>query len=139
MLPGRRRGLVQFLLERLVNRSEPDMGLAPPFDPVAAVAAQIQRIVECRPYEGVRGARVCEFGMPPIVDTSIGMTDHERFGARLLAAIASFEPRLRMPRLEWLATGEAMRPYALVVHGNVLIEGEANPFRFELPCPESLA
>lgn len=130
---------MQFLLERLVNRSEPDMGLAPPFDPAAAIAAQIQRIVECRPYAGVRGAKVCEFGMPPVVDTSIGMTDHERFGARLLAAIARFEPRLRTPRLEWLATGQATRPYALVVHGHVLVEGEANPFRFELPCPDSLA
>ena len=82
MLPGQGREFVQFLLERLVNRSEPDMGLAPPFDPAAAIAAQIQRIVECRPYEGARGAKVCEFGMPPIVDTSIGMTDHgNMFGA----------------------------------------------------------
>lgn len=139
MLPGQGREFVQFLLERLVNRSEPDMGLAPPFDPAAAIAAQIQRIVECRPYEGAWGAKVCEFGMPPIVDTSIGMTDHERFGARLLAAIARFEPRLRAPRLEWLASGEALRPYALVVHGNVSIQGETHPFRFELPSPDSLA
>ncbi len=130
---------MQFLLERLVNRSEPDMGLAPPFDPVGAIAAQIQRIVECRPYEAARGAKVCEFGMPPIVDISIGMTDRERYGARLLAAILRFEPRLRGPRLEWLVTGSAQRPYALVVHGHVSIEGESHPFRFELPCPESLA
>jgi predicted component of type VI protein secretion system len=130
---------MQFLMERLVNRSEPDMGQAPPFDPIAAVAEQIQRIVECRPYVAARGARVCDFGMPPIVDTGIGLLEHERYGERLLAAIARFEPRLRMPRLEWLVTGKAIRPYALVVHGSVQVEGEPNAFRFELPRPDDLA
>ena len=131
--------VVQFLMERLVNRSEPDMGQAPPFDPIGAVAAQIQRIVECRPYVGLGGARVCDFGMPPIVDTGIGLPDHERFGARLLEAIARFEPRLRAPRLEWLATGRALKPYALVVHGSVQVDNQPSTFRFELPCPDELA
>lgn len=130
---------MQFLMERLINRSEPDMGQAPPFDPMAAVAAQIQRIVECRPYVAARSARVCDFGMPPIVDTGIGLVEHERYGARLLAAIARFEPRLRAPRLEWLATGKSLRPYALVVHGNVQIEDEPSAFRFELPYLDDLA
>ena len=130
---------MQFLMERLVNRSEPGMGQAPPFDPIAAVAAQIQRIVECRPYVAARGARVCDFGMPPIVDSGIGLVDHERYGARLLAAICRFEPRLRTPRLEWLVTGKSLRPYALVVHGSVQVEGEPSAFRFELPRPDDMA
>jgi predicted component of type VI protein secretion system len=130
---------MQFLMERLVNRSEPDMGQAPPFDLIAAVAAQIQRIVECRPYVAALGARVCDFGMPPIVDTGIGLLEHERYGVRLLAAIARFEPRLRAPRLEWLVTGRLLRPYALVVHGSVQIEGEPSIFRFELPHPDDMA
>ncbi|MGO4702991.1 hypothetical protein [Dyella sp. 2RAB6] len=130
---------MQFLMERLVNRSEPGMGKARPFDPIGAVAAQIQRIVECRPYVAIGGARVCDFGMPPIVDTGIGLPDHERFGARLLEAIARFEPRLRAPRLEWLATGSAIKPYALVVHGIVQVENQSSTFRFELPCPDDLA
>jgi len=130
---------VQFLMERLVNRTESSMGLAPPFDLASAVAAQIQRIVECRPYIGPRGARICDFGMPTIVDTSIGMSDHERYGVRLLDAIARYEPRLHAPRLEWLSTGKALRPYALVVHGGLVQDNEPIVFRFELPCPDDLA
>lgn len=130
---------MQFLMERLVNRTEPDMGLAPPFDLAAAIAAQIQRIVECRPYIGPGGARVCEFGMPPIVDTGIGLSDHERYGQRLLAGIARYEPRLISPRLEWMATGRALRPHTLVIHGSIIEEDEPVVFRFELPCPDDMS
>jgi predicted component of type VI protein secretion system len=129
---------VQFLMERLVNRTDVDMGLEPPFELAGAVAAQIQRIVECRPYAGTRGERVCDFGMPTIVDFGIGMRDHESYGERLFHAISRYEPRLQNVRLEWLSTGRPLRPYALVVHGMLLQDGELSAFRFELPRSDDI-
>ena len=124
---------MQFLMERLVNRTDPQMGCAPPFDLAGAVAEQIQRIVECRPFAGGRGMRVCDFGMPNIVETSIGMADHEVYATQLAAAIARFEPRLHNMRLEWIATSQPLRPRTLVVHGHLLQEDDVSVFRFELP------
>lgn len=129
---------MQFLMERLVNRTDPGMGQSPPFDLAAAVAAQIQRIVECRPFAGGRDMHVCDFGMPTIVDFGIGMHDHERYGTRLAEAIARYEPRLRAVRLEWISRGHALRPYALVVHGQLHIDDEPSAFRFEMPCPDDV-
>ncbi|MBB6246666.1 GPW/gp25 family protein [Rhodanobacter sp. A1T4] len=129
---------MQFLMERLVNRTDPAMGLEPPFDLAAAVAEQIQRIVECRPFAGGRGMRVCDFGMPNIVESSIGMNDHERYGARLAEAIAHYEPRLQDTRLEWVSTGKPLRPRYLIVHGHLLQNSGASVFRFELPCPDDV-
>ncbi|MBB3228065.1 putative component of type VI protein secretion system [Luteibacter sp. Sphag1AF] len=130
---------MQFLMERLVNRTDTGLGLAPPFDLAQAVAAQIQRIVECRPFRGANDARVCDFGMPPIVDSGIGMPDHQVYGSHLIEAIVRFEPRLLAPRLEWVTTGKALRPYAMVVHGNLWQNNEPAPFRFEMPCPGDMA
>lgn len=130
---------MQFLMERLVNRTDPDMGLEPPFDLATAIAGQIQRIVECRPFTGGRDMRVCDFGMPNIVDSGTGMNDHERYGARLAEAIARYEPRLHDTRLEWMSTGQPLRPHTLVVHGRLLQDDQPSLFRFELPCPDDIA
>lgn len=130
---------MQFLMERLVNRTDPEMGQEPPFDLASAVAAQIQRIVECRPYVGGRGISVCDFGMPNIVEFGIGMVDHERYGAKLADAIARYEPRLHDVRLEWWPTGKALRPRTLIVHGMLKEDSEPSVFRFELPCPDEVA
>lgn len=125
---------MQFLLERLVNRTDPSMGLAPAFDMADAVAAQIQRIVACRPDVGARDLPIDAFGMPSIVHTSIGLHDMETYGARLARAIAHYEPRLQDVRLEWLPTGMPLRPQTLVVHGRLVGSVELRSFRFELPA-----
>lgn len=125
---------MQFLMERLVNRADPGRGLAPAFDLAGAVAAQLQRIVMCRPGMGAPGVAVDDFGMPNLVELGVGQRDLDAYGARLLRAIARYEPRLREVRLEWLATGRALSPQAMVVHGR-LVDGNDEPrvFRFELP------
>lgn len=124
---------MQFLMERLINRTDPTKGLAPPFDLAEAVAAQIQRIAQCRPDVAGRGIRIDDFGTPSIVEASIGQHDLDAWAARLAQAIARYEPRLREVRLEWLATGRALSPQTLVVHG--CLDGGAEPrmFRFEMP------
>ncbi len=124
---------MQFLLERLVNRADPTRGLAPAFDLADAVAAQIQRIVACRPDVGARHLPIDVFGMPSIVDTSIGLHDMETYGARLARAIAHYEPRLHDVTLEWLPTGQPLCPQTLVVHGRLLGAAERRSFRFDLP------
>jgi predicted component of type VI protein secretion system len=124
---------VQFLLERLVNRTDPDMGLAPPFDLADAVMAQVQRIVSCRSDVAARSIAIDGFGLPGIVDTGGGVHDLERYGDRLARAIARYEPRLRDITVEWVATGRALQPRALVVHGCLPGSDEPTTFRFEMP------
>ncbi|WP_266171044.1 GPW/gp25 family protein [Dyella subtropica] len=98
------------------------------------VAAQIQRLVECRPYIAPGGVHVCDFGMPAIVDLGTGLHDQERYGAALTKAIAQYEPRLRDLRLEWLPSGRT-----LVVTGRLQQEAENHSFRFELPMQGAAA
>jgi predicted component of type VI protein secretion system len=126
-------------MERLVDRSGGVAGPVP-FDLAAAVAAQLQRIVGCRPDMGAPGVRLDDFGMPAVVELGVGRRDGEAYGARLLDAIARYEPRLREVRLEWLPTGRALGPRKLVVHG-CLIEGGEEPraFRFEMPAEDARA
>lgn len=124
---------MQFLLEKLVNREDPGMGIAPRFDLAEAVAAQIQRLVQCRPDVAAGDIRIDDFGMPSIVEFGPGETDAGRFGAWLLRAIARYEPRLHAPRLQWVATGRPLSPWALQVHGHLRGEEEERVFRFELP------
>ena len=125
---------MQYLMERLVNRADPTMGLAPPFDLADAVAAQLQRIVLCRPDMAASGVRMDDFGMPSIVDEGTGLRDLEAYGARLARAIARYEPRLRDVSLEWLASGRAMSPWTLVVRGRLVDGIELHAFRFDLPA-----
>src|SRR5579859_5321103 len=114
-----------FLLERLQS---------PQFALADHVAAQIQRLVECRPYIAPGGVHVCDFGMPAIVDFGSGLHDQERYGAALANAIARYEPRLRDLKLEWLPSGRT-----LVVIGCLQQEAENHAFRFELPMQGSAA
>lgn len=130
---------MQFLMERLVSRAGDAMGPAPPFDLAAAVAAQLQRIVGCRPGVGAPGVPLDGFGMPNVVELGVGRRDLDAYGARLLQAIARYEPRLRQVRLEWLPTGQALGPRRLVVHGCLADGGEPRPFRFEMPAEEARA
>ena len=124
---------MQYLMERLVNRADPAMGLAPPFDLAEAVAAQLQRIVLCRPDVAANGVRLDDFGMPCIVDQGTGRSDLEAYGARLARAIARYEPRLRDVRLEWLPSGQVLSPQTLVVHGHLIDSAEPRMFRFDVP------
>jgi predicted component of type VI protein secretion system len=114
-----------FLLERLQH---------PPVTLADRVSAQIQRLVECRPYIVAGGVHVCDFGMPLIVDFGTGLSDQERYSAALASAIGQYEPRLREVKLEWLPTGRT-----LVVTGRLLHEAENHAFRFELPMQGSAA
>jgi predicted component of type VI protein secretion system len=127
---------VQFLMERLVNRADVNMGLAPPFDLAEAVRAQIQRIVASRSDVAGRIVRVDDFGMPSIVEASTGGRDLDNYGERLARAIAQYEPRLRDIRLEWVATGRSLRPKTLVVHGCLVGSSEPSSFRFDMPGAE---
>jgi predicted component of type VI protein secretion system len=114
-----------FLLERLQH---PSVSLAD------QVAAQIQRLVECRPYIAPGGVHVCDFGMPPIVDFGTGLRDQERYGAALASAIARYEPRLRDLKLDWLPNGRTV-----IVTGQLQQEQDTHAFRFELPLQGSFA
>jgi predicted component of type VI protein secretion system len=114
-----------FLLERLQH---PQITLAD------HVAAQIQRLVECRPYVAPGDVHVCDFGMPAIVDFGTGLRDQERYGMALASAIAQYEPRLHEIKLDWLPSGRT-----LVVTGRLQHEAESHPFRFELPMQGSIA
>ncbi|GGA21040.1 GPW/gp25 family protein [Dyella nitratireducens] len=114
-----------FLLERLQS---PQITLAD------HVAAQIQRLVECRPYVARGGVHVCDFGMPAIVDFGTGLRDQERYGAALASAIAQYEPRLSDLKLEWQPSGRT-----LVVTGRLQQEAENHAFRFELPMQGAVA
>ena len=114
-----------FLLERLQHVQT---GLA------EQVTAQIQRLVECRPYIAPGGVHVCDFGMPSIIDFGSGRHDQERYGAALAKAIAQYEPRLHDLKLEWLPSGRT-----LVVAGRLQHEAQSHPFRFELPLQGATA
>jgi predicted component of type VI protein secretion system len=114
-----------FLLERL---QQPQITLAD------HVAAQIQRLVECRPYVAPGDVHVCDFGMPAIVDFGTGVRDQERYSVALASAITRYEPRLRDLKLEWLPSGRT-----LVVTGTLQWEAEHHAFRFELPMQGSVA
>jgi predicted component of type VI protein secretion system len=124
---------VQYLMERLVNRADPAMGLAPPFDLAEAVAAQLQRIVMNRPDVAASGVHLDDFGMPAIVEQGRGLKDLEAYGARLARAIARYEPRLRDVTVEWLASGRALSPRNLVVRGRLVDGVELHAFRFDMP------
>jgi predicted component of type VI protein secretion system len=127
-------------MERLEDRADKATGLAPPFELAAAVAAQLQRIVACRPNMGAPGMPVGDFGLPAVVELGVGQRDLDAYGARLLKAIARHEPRLRAVRREWASTGRVQGPRKLVVHGCLVGEGEdARAFRFEMPTTEARA
>lgn len=131
---------MQFLMERLVDRADEAAGQVPPFDLAGAVAAQLQRIVACRPNLGAPGVPVGDFGLPSVVELGVGQRDLDAYGVRLLKAIARYEPRLREVRLEWLQNGRAPGPRALVVHGCLAADGgEPRVFRFEMPSAQARA
>ncbi|RAP57882.1 hypothetical protein [Oleiagrimonas sp. MCCC 1A03011] len=127
---------MQFLLEKLVNRDEPGMGKAPPFELAAAVAEQIQRLVQCRPSVASGDIRIDDFGMPSIVEFGIGSSDRERYGRWLMRAIAHYEPRLLEPRLEWVEGDRDSLTAALKIHGRLPGESTAREFRFAVPRAE---
>ncbi|MET0256343.1 MAG: hypothetical protein ABW193_11120 [Luteibacter sp.] len=111
---------MQYLMEKLV---------AAPFDLGDAIAAQLERIVLCRP-QVAGGVRLNEFGMPSVVELGGGRADLDAYGAMLRKAIERYEPRLRDARVEWAPTHRALSPRALVVTGQ--LSGDGGPFRFEL-------
>lgn len=130
---------MRFLMERL-EYADKAAGLAPPFELAGAVAAQLQRIVACRPNLGAPGMPVGDFGMPSVVELGVGQRDLDAYGARLLEAIARHEPRLRDVRLEWTQGGRAPGPHRLVVHGCLATDGgEPRTFRFEMPPADACA
>lgn len=131
---------MRFLMERLAEGANQVTGLAPPFELAGAIAAQLQRIVACRPNLGAPGMPVGDFGMPAVVELGIGQRDLDAYGARLLQEIARHEPRLRDVRLEWAPAGRVSGPRRLVVHGRLGDDGgEPRAFRFEIPSAQACA
>jgi predicted component of type VI protein secretion system len=120
---------VQYLMEKLVRRVDAVLGTALPFDLANAVAAQVERIVLCRP-QVASGVRLNDFGMPSVVEMGGGRVDLEAYGALLRRAIERYEPRLRNVSVAWTPSGRALSPRTLVVVGE--LTGDAGPFRFEL-------
>lgn len=123
-------------MEKLVNRTDTSRGVAVPFDLKDAVAAQLERIVLCRP-QVAGGVRLNDFGMPSVVELRGGRVDLESYGALLKKAIQRYEPRLRDVRVEWTASGKPLSPRTLVVLG--FLPEEQGAFRYELPDGGAIA
>jgi type VI secretion system lysozyme-like protein len=123
-----------FLFERLASVTCALTGRAEAFDLATAVAAQVQRIVAARPRVGERDAELLGFGMPHVVDlASNSRTQLDRYAAQLGRLIARYEPRLREPEVDIVPSGEALRPYRLVVSG--ILEGDRDPRSFDIELP----
>lgn len=120
-----------FLLERLAQAGDHHGAIPVRSDVRGAIAAQIQRIVACRPRSG-GGSALLDFGMPSPVDVARGGEEGlSGYASRLARLIGDNEPRLRDVSVI-LATDEGSVGGRLVVSGILADAGEEQPFRLEL-------
>lgn len=129
---------MQFLLEKLASAGAGLPREEAAADAKAAIAAQIQRIVSCRPWDSGEGGALLDFGMPSPVDVAYhGGESLDLYAARLARLIARHEPRLLnvSVSVEADAGPNAASPWRLVVSG-VLGDGAEEPsFQFALGEP----
>ncbi|TJZ73368.1 GPW/gp25 family protein [Chitiniphilus eburneus] len=126
---------MRFLFERLVGEPVLPGGYTEPFDPAAAVAAQIGRLVSTRAW--VTGDRVglLDFGIEHVADLALNSRSQlERYGVRLAQLIAEYEPRLSdvVVNVEPVPH-DALHPWRLAVSGILADSGQAHLFHFALP------
>ncbi len=124
---------MQFLFERL---SVPPRGLdgrAEPFDEVAAVTAQIQRIAATSRHAG-EAIPAVPWGMRSVVTVGSNATVQIEAYAKLLReAIVRYEPRLTSVGVSVERGEDPLSPYGLLV--NAVFPGEAQPRNVRIAAP----
>lgn len=123
---------MQFLFERLSVTPRGLDGRHEPFDEIAAILAQIQRIVASNRLVG-EGIGAVPWGMSSITTVgaeSVGQVD--AYAKRLAAAIAMCEPRLRDVRVDVERGEQPLMPYRLKV--TALFPGEDEPRDLHVPA-----
>lgn len=132
---------MQYLLERLVTERLPD-GRTEPFDLSAAIGAQIQRVLACRPRqqggnELYKEESLYSFGMPNVTELGRNNSDALKRYRRLLALqIERYEPRLKNVRIEIKPAAHGAFPHApeqLVVIAQLAETDEEQIFSFDVP------
>ena len=124
---------MQFLFERLSVMPRDLDGRVEPFDEVAAVTAQIQRIASTSRHAGDAIASV-PWGMRSVVTMGATATlQIEAYAKQLGDAIARHEPRLTSVRVSVERGEDPLSPYALLV--NAVFPDEAQPRNVRVAAP----
>lgn len=124
---------MQFLFERLSVLPRGLDGRVEPFDEVAAVTAQIQRIASTSRQGGDAIAAV-PWGMRSVVTMGSNATVQIEAYAKMLGdAIARYEPRLSSVSVSVERGEDPLSPYGLLV--NAVFPDEARPRNVRIAAP----
>lgn len=124
---------MQFLFERLSVLPRGLDGRVEPFDEVAAVTAQIQRIASTSRQVGDAIAAV-PWGMRSVVTMGSNATVQIEAYAKMLGdAIARYEPRLSSVSVSVERGEDPLSPYGLLV--NAVFPDEARPRNVRIAAP----
>lgn len=124
---------MQFLFERLSVLPRGLDGRVEPFDEVAAVTAQIQRIASTSRQVGDAVAGV-PWGMRSVVTMGSNATVQIEAYAKMLGdAIVRYEPRLTSVNVSVERGEDPLSPYALLV--NAVFPDEAQPRNVRVAAP----
>lgn len=124
---------MQFLFERLSVLPRGLDGHAEPFDEVAAVTAQIQRIASTSRNTGDAIAGV-PWGMRSVVTMGSNATVQIEAYAKMLGdAIVRYEPRLTSVNVSVERGEDPLSPYGLLV--NAVFPDEAQPRNVRVAAP----
>ncbi len=124
---------MQYLFERLSVMPRGLDGRAEPFDEVAAVTAQIQRIASTSRQVGDTIAGV-PWGMRSVVTMGSSATVQiEAYAKMLKNAIVRYEPRLNSVEVRVERSGDPLGPYGLLV--TAVFPDEAQPRNVRVVAP----
>ena len=124
---------MQFLFERLSVVPKRVDGKAEPFDEVAAVAAQIQRIASTARSVG-RVVGVVPWGMRSVPTIGASATVQIAAYAKTLGeAIERYEPRLKSVRVSVERREDSLSPYGLLV--SAIFPDEDQPRNVRVAAP----
>ncbi len=124
---------MQFLFERLSVLPRGLDGRTEPFDEVAAVTAQIQRIASTSRQVGEAVAGV-PWGMRSVVTMGSDATLQIEAYAKMLGdAIVRYEPRLTSVKVSVERGEDPLSPYGLLV--NAVFPDEAQPRNVRVAAP----
>jgi predicted component of type VI protein secretion system len=124
---------MQFLFERLSVLPRSLDGKAEPFDEVAAVVAQIQRIASTMRSVG-DGVGVVPWGMRAVPTIGANATLQIEAQAKALGdAIARYEPRLTSVRVSVERRDDPLNPYGLLV--SAVFPDEDQPRNVRVAAP----
>ena len=124
---------MQFLFERLSVLPRGPDGKSEPFDEVAAVVAQIQRIASTTRSVG-DGVGVVPWGMRAVPTLGSNATlQIEAYAKALGEAIARYEPRLTSVRVSVERRDDPLSPYGLLV--NAVFPDEDQPRNVRVAVP----